>query len=369
MQHPTSPAESRVASFEVRLTRFLDAEGRALAPLPAFARDTDTLRRMYRVMTETRAIDHRAVALQRTGQLGTYASGLGQEAIGTAQGLALQPQDILVPAYRDYAAQFLRGVPPEAAFLYWAGDERSMCFPEGTPAHHDFPFCVPISTQLTQAVGVAYALKLQKRDAVVLATCGDGATSRGDFYEALNAAQVWKLPLVFMVSNNQWAISLPRAQQTAAETIAQKAVAAGMAGEQVDGNDVIASYAVLERALAAARAGHGPRLIEAISYRLHDHTTADDARRYRSQDEVKDAWSRCPVKRLRQYLEAQGLWNADDEAQLTRDVAAKAEAVTRAYLSTATEPPTAMFDSLYASLPSALAAQREDARRSATRGH
>ena len=360
MNDPTLPAESRVASFEVRLTRFLDAEGAALAALPAFAQNTDELRRMYRVMVETRAIDRKAVAMQRTGKLGTYASGLGQEAIGTAIGLALRERDILIPSYRDYAAQFLRGVPAESTFLYWAGDERSMCFPEGTPAAHDFPFCVPISTQLPQAVGVAYAIKLQKRDTVVLATCGDGATSRGDFYEAMNAAKVWNLPLVFMISNNQWAISVPRARQTGAETLAQKAIAAGIPGEQVDGNDVLATRAVLLRALEAARTGEGPSLIEAISYRLHDHTTADDARRYRTEEEVKDAWTRCPIKRLRAYMEAQGYWNAADEEQLVTDVSAKAEAVAQAYLAMEPEAPTAMFDSLYETLPASMEWQRAE---------
>lgn len=356
---PDDPSE-RVASFEIRLTRFIDAEGQALAALPAFAHDGNELRRMYRVMCETRAIDRKAVSLQRTGQLGTYASSLGQEAIGTAIGLALKPEDVLIPAYRDYAAQFLRGAPPETTFLYWAGDERSMLFPEGTPSHHDFPFCVPIATQVPQAVGVAYAFKLRGEPHVALASCGDGATSKGDFYEAISSAKVWNLPLVFMVSNNQWAISLPRSRQTGAQTIAQKAIAGGMPGEQVDGNDVIATRFVLERALEAARTGQGPRLIEAISYRLHDHTTADDARRYRSEEEVKEAWTRCPIKRLRAYMEAQSLWSEADEAQLAAEVAEKAESVARAYLATPPQAPESIFDHLYARLPSQYQWQRAE---------
>lgn len=360
MNRPSPLADQIVATFEVRLTRYLDAEGRALAPLPAFAQDADQLRRMYTVMVETRAIDRKAVSLQRTGQLGTYASGLGQEAVGTAIGLALRDKDVLIPSYRDYAAQFLRGVPPESTFLYWAGDERSMDFPADTPAHRDFPFCVPISTQIPQAVGVAYAMKLQKRPGAVLASCGDGATSRGDFYEALNAAQVWKLPLVFVAVNNQWAISVPRSRQTHAETLAQKAIAAGMPGEQVDGNDVVAARQVLHTALDAARLGQGPRLVEAQTYRLHDHTTADDARRYRSEEELSAAWKRCPILRLRTYLTTQGLWTASDEEQLDAQAAAKADAVAQAYLAMTPEPPQAMFDSLYAELPATLHAQRDE---------
>lgn len=369
MSAKTPEAEQIVASFEVRLTRYLDATGSVLAPLPTFARNLDTLRGLYRAMVETRAIDRKAVSLQRTGQLGTYASCLGQEAVGTAIGFALRDEDILIPAYRDYAAQFLRGVPPEVSFLYWAGDERAMDFPAGTPSHHDFPFSVPIATQVPHAVGVAYAVKLRRQPKVVLACCGDGATSKGDFYEAVSSAKVWNLPLVFLVTNNQWAISMPRARQTGASTIAQKAIAGGIPGEQVDGNDVIATRHVLERALAAARAGEGPRLIEAITYRLHDHTTADDARRYRSEDEVREAWTRCPVQRLRSYLLAIGAWDAPQEDSLNAACIDKAEAVARAYLALKPEPPEAMFDSLYASLPSTLAAQRAEVAAAAPREH
>lgn len=359
MIEPTASADQVVASFEVRLTRFVDAEGQVLAPLPDFAQP-EALRRMYRVMVETRAIDRKAVSLQRTGQLGTYASCLGQEAIGTAIGLALHDDDVLIPAYRDYAAQFLRGVPPESTFLYWAGDERSMRFPQGTPSFHDFPFSVPIATQVPQAVGVAYAFKLRKQARVALACCGDGATSKGDFYEAVSSAKVWNLPLVFLVTNNQWAISMPRERQTGAGTIAQKAIAGGIPGEQVDGNDVIATRFVLERALAAARSGQGPRLIEAITYRLHDHTTADDARRYRSEEEVKAAWERCPIKRLRLCMETLGCWSAADEAALAAEAAGKADAVAAAYLAVAPEGPEAIFDSLYARLPRAFENQRAE---------
>ncbi|MGQ0620482.1 MAG: pyruvate dehydrogenase (acetyl-transferring) E1 component subunit alpha [Panacagrimonas sp.] len=372
MENPVSDetpsCESVVARFEVRLTRFLDAEGAELAPLPPFA-TAEELRRMYGVMVETRAIDRKAVSLQRTGQLGTYASGLGQEAIGVATGLALRNEDILIPAYRDYAAQFLRGVPPESTFLYWAGDERSMCFPQGTPSFHDFPFSVPIATHVPQAIGVAYAVKLRKQARVVVAACGDGATSKGDFYEAVSSAKVWNLPLVFLVSNNQWAISMPRARQTGAGTIAQKAIAGGIPGEQVDGNDVIATRYVIERALAAARAGEGPRLIEAITYRLHDHTTADDARRYRSEDEVRAAWERCPIKRLRACMEARGCWSAAEEESLATQAAGKADAVARAYLAVKPEAPEAIFDSLYAHLPRAFDWQRAEVIAAGSKAH
>lgn len=360
MKKSTRSGETRVASFEIHHTCLLDAQGHALADWPDFAKDHEQLRNMYRVMCETRAIDKKAVALQRTGKLGTYASCLGQEAVGTAIGLAMREEDILIPAYRDYAAQFLRGVPPESTLLYWAGDERSMNFPEGTPSHHDFPFSVPIATHIPHAIGVAYAIKLRGENKVVVAACGDGATSKGDFYEAISSAKVWNLPIVFLVSNNQWAISMPRERQTGAQTIAQKSIAGGLPGEQVDGNDVIATRYVLERALAAARGGEGPRLIEALTYRLHDHTTADDARRYRDEKEVKAAWKRCPIKRLRTWLESDTGWTDADETEMQGVCDQKAEDVAEAYLKIEPEPPQAIFDSLYAVLPSALQSQREE---------
>lgn len=356
------PAATRIAQYEIFLTRLIDAEGLALADLPAFATDPQQLQAMYRLMLRTRAFDQKAVALQRSGQLGTYASCLGQEAVGTAVGYSLAPQDIYMPSYREYAAQFARGVPMHQLLLYWAGDERGMNYPAGTPAHHDFPLSVPIASHVPQAVGVAYALKLKREPRVVLASCGDGATSKGDFAEAISAAGVWKLPLVFLVVNNQWAISMPRTRQTSASTLAQKALAGGIPGEQVDGNDVIAIRQVLERALARARDGGGPSLVEAITYRLHDHTTADDARRYRDERQVEQAWTQCPIKRLRAFMHKQGYWSEDDELRLQREAATDVEQAVQTYLQTAPLPPQAIFDHLYAELPASLAWQREEVR-------
>jgi len=354
-------AREVVARFEVGYTQMLDEAGKAVADLPAFARDPATLRAMYANMVRTRVFDQRAIALQRTGQLGTYGACLGQEAIGTAMGFALQPQDVLVPAYREYAAHFLRGVDMADLLRYWGGDEAGMNY-AAEPARHDFPLCVPIGTQLPHAVGVAYAFHLRREPRVALASCGDGATSKGDFHEAISACGLWQLPLVIVISNNQWAISLPRARQCAAQTLAQKAVAGGIHGEQVDGNDVIASWAVIEAALQRARAGEGPTLVEALTYRLHDHTTADDARRYRSEAEVKAAWARCPILRLRLYLEAQQLWSDADEQALQAEAESFVEKEVQRFLATPAPPPEAMFDSLYASLPKTLQTQREHAR-------
>lgn len=352
-------ATQSVASFEVLLTRFLQPDGIARGELPAFAQDAEQLRAMYRLMVRTRAFDKKAVALQRTGQLGTYAACLGQEAIGVAIGHALQPDDVFMPAYREYAAQFARGVPMRDILLYWGGDERGMNY-DGGAAVNDFPLSVPIGTHVPQAIGVAYAFKLRKQPRVVLVSCGDGATSKGDFYEAVSSAKIWNLPIVFLVSNNGWAISLPFNRQTGAATVAQKAFAGGMPGEQVDGNDVLATRFVLERAIERARAGGGPSLIEALTYRLHDHTTADDARRYRSAEELEAAWERDPLKRYKTWLDTNGYWNLDEEEQLQGEAATTAEAAAQEFLAMPPQAPEAIFDHLYSTLPKTLGWQRDE---------
>ena len=360
-------AATRVAQFEVFFTQFLDPSGQARAEFPAFARDSEQLRAMYRWMLLTRAFDKKAVALQRTGQLGTYASCLGQEAIGVALGFAMKREDIFIPAYREYAAQFIRGVKMRDILLYWGGDERGMKF-EGTGSPHDFPLSVPIGTHVPHSIGVAYAVKLKKEKRVIVVSCGDGATSKGDFYEAVSSAKVWDLPIVFLVNNNQWAISMPIARQTGARTLAQKAFAGGMPGEQVDGNDVVASRFVLERAIERARNGEGPTLVEAMTYRLHDHTTADDARRYRSEDEVKAAWDKCPIKRMQTYLAAQKLWSDADEAKAAEEGAAAVEAAAQEFVKFPAAEPGEIFDSLYEKLPKQYEWQREEVQAAGPKG-
>jgi pyruvate dehydrogenase E1 component alpha subunit len=351
-------ALSTVAKFSIEYSQFLDPAGQATQAMPEFAADAAALIPLYRAMTLTRAFDAKAVALQRTGQLGTYASSLGQEAIGVAIGSAMQADDVLLPSYREYAAQFWRGVRMEEILLYWGGDERGNDF---SGPRRDFPICVPVGSHACHAVGVAAAMKLRHEPRVAVCVLGDGATSKGDFYESLNLAGVWTLPVVFVVNNNQWAISVPRARQSAAETLAQKAVAAGIPGEQVDGNDVVAVRHAVGRALARARAGKGATLVEALTYRLCDHTTADDASRYRSEAEVSRRWAEEPIARLRTYLGAQGAWSKADEEALIADGHAQVEAAVAAYLAMPPQPAAAMFDTLYATLPPALAAQRREA--------
>jgi pyruvate dehydrogenase E1 component alpha subunit len=347
-----------VARFEVRCTQYLDIQGKAVLPLPEFARDPRALVPAYRAMVLMRALDARATALQRTGRMGTYASTLGKEAIDAGVGAVLAKDDVVLPSYRESGILFLRGISPHRVFLYWGGDERGNVFPESP---RDFPFCVPIATQAAHAAGVAYAMKLRGERRAALAILGDGATSKGDFYEAINAAGVWRLPLVALVVNNQYAISAPRRLQSAAETLAQKGIAAGIACEQLDGNDVIAVRDVVGRALERARAGEGPALVEALTYRLSDHTTADDASRYRSPEELAEAWKREPVARLRSWLAASGAWSKDEEIALQRECAEQAQAAARAYLDTPPPSPEQMFRHLYARLPEAYVWQRDEA--------
>ncbi len=346
-----------IARFEVRRRSYLAPDGAPLRALPSFASDLDLLLALYRGMVLTRTFDLKAVALQRTGRLGTYAVSLGQEAVSIGIASAMREEDVLLPSYRDNAALLWRGVKMEEILLYWGGDERGNCS-SGPP--HDFPFCVPVGSQAPHAAGVAYAFRLRKEPRVAVCLFGDGATSKGDVWEAMNFAGVWKLPLVFVANNNQWAISVPLKLQTASATLAQKAIAAGFAGEQVDGNDVLAVRAAAEEAIAAARAGGGPRLIEAVTYRLGDHTTADDAARYRPPEEVQARWKEEPITRLRSYLVSRKAWGKSQEEQLAAECQERVEAAVERYLATGPRAPQTMFDHLYAELPAVYAGQRQE---------
>ncbi|MEK7878047.1 MAG: pyruvate dehydrogenase (acetyl-transferring) E1 component subunit alpha [Pseudomonadota bacterium] len=343
------------ARFEIPYSQFLDAHGKVVAPLPAFAADTAALIPLYQAMVLMRTYDAKAIALQRTGQIGTYASMLGKEAVEAGVGAAMAKDDVLLYTYRENGLQIMRGVTMRELFLYWGGDERGSDF---AGPRRDFPICITIASQCLHAVGVAYAIKLRKEPRVAVCMLGDGATSKGDFYEGINAAGTWRLPVVFVVTNNQWAISVPRKAQTAAQTLAQKALAAGFEGVQIDGNDVVAVHHTMREALAKARSGGGPTMIEAVTYRLADHTTADDASRYRPAEEVAAAWKCEPVLRLRNYLSEVGAWNKALEEELLRQCNEQVQAAAQAYLDAPAPPADQMFGHLYATLPPAYAAQR-----------
>ena len=346
-----------IARFKVRRRSYLAPDGAVLRPLPGFASDIDVLISLYRGMVLTRAFDLKAVSLQRTGRLGTYAVSLGQEAVSVGIASAMREEDVVLPSYRDNGTLLWRGTKMEEILLFWGGDERGNL--SSGPAH-DFPYCIPVASQAPHAAGVAYAFKLRKEPRVAVCLFGDGATSKGDVWEAMNFAGVHKLPLVFVANNNQWAISVPLQLQTASQTLAQKAIAAGFSGEQVDGNDAIAMRAAAEDAIGEARAGGGPRLIEALTYRLSDHTTADDAARYRPPEEVQARWKEEPIARLRAYLVSQKAWGKSQEEELAADCQKQIEAAIERYLATAPRAPETMFDHLYAELPRTYASQRAE---------
>lgn len=347
-----------VAKFTVAYLSYLDENGHFLDEIPAvFSREM--LCDLYKKMSLLRAFDTKAVNLQRTGQLGTYPSSLGQEAVGVGIGAAMHADDVLVPYYRDAGAQFQRACDLEDILRYWGGSEQGSAF---APSE-DFPICVPIATQLLHAAGVARAIQYKKESRAVVTTCGEGGTSKGDFYEALNVAGSWQLPFVCVVNNNQWAISVPRSAQTQTQTIAQKAIAAGIEGLQVDGNDILAVYTAVAYAIKKARLGQGPTLIEAVTYRLCDHTTADDAKRYRDDAELTTAWQKEPILRLKKCLMQHYAWTTGDEQALEKEIQTRLARSVENYLATASESSDAMFDTMYADLPMHLQLQKAEAKK------
>lgn len=346
-----------VAHFEVPYYQYLDQVSDPVGELPEFAQDAQRLIQLYKKMVLIRVFDNKAIALQRTGKLGTYPSTRGQEAVFIGMGDALDKNDVFVPYYRDVGTLFQRGVKLSEFLLFWGGDERGNCYVNNKI---DFPYSVPVGSQPLHAAGIATAIKIRKQKRAVLTVCGDGASSEGDFYEAMNVAGVWKLPVVFVISNNQWAISVPRHAQTSAQTLAQKAIAAGFSGEQVDGNDVIAVRHRIDEALKKARETNEPTLLEIISYRQSDHTTADDARRYEPEGIRETEWAKEPIERLRRYLVGLKVWDEQKEEVLLRECVAEVDANVTEYLNTPPQPPESMFDFLYETLPDIYADQREE---------
>ena len=348
-----------VASFEIDYLQYLGPDGRLVRDdLPEFAKDRRNLVELFKTMLYVRTFDTKAVALQRTGKLGTYASCLGHEAAHIGIGTAMQYDDVFAPSYREYGAQIVRGVKPRDILMYWGGDERGNDF-SGPP--HDYPWCVPIATQCLHAAGAALAFKLRGEPRVAVTCVGDGGSSKTDTYAAINSAGAYTLPFVLCIINNQWAISVPRKAQTGAQTLAQKGLAGGLDCVQVDGNDIIAVRAAMDHAIKRARNGHGGSVLELVTYRLSDHTTADDARRYRDDAEVKAGWEREPMSRLRTFLISEGVWSEAEEAAWKEECGKRVDEEVNAYLETKVQPVEAMFDHLYAELPPELEAQRADA--------
>jgi pyruvate dehydrogenase E1 component alpha subunit len=337
--------------FQVEHLSILDSDGNLDTSLEPAISDAD-LKRLHRGMLLGRRLDERMIRLQRQGRIGTFAPIKGQEASQIGAAFTLRPTDWMVPSFRETAAMLWRGWPIEKMLLFFAGQLEGG---QPAPDQHDLPITIPVATQLPHAVGLAYAAQYRGDDVVVMAFFGDGATSEGDFHEALNFAGVWHVPVVFVCQNNQWAISVPLKKQTHSRTLAQKALAYGMPGLQVDGNDVLAVHAAAREAVERARAGDGPTLIECVTYRLGVHTTADDPTKYRSAEEV-EAWERKdPLTRFGAYLQKKGLLEEGLEASVDAEIAA---AVDRFEARGAPDPLT-MFEHIYAERPPHLVRQRE----------
>lgn len=316
--------------------------------------DDAQVRCIYEDMMTVRIYDRKAVSLQRQGRFGTYAQMEGQEASLIASTYPLQPQDWMVTTYRETGAMWRHGVPLKSLSLYWMGNEFGSHMPEGVRV---LPMSIPVGSHPLHAVGLAYAGKYRRDNSIAITYFGDGATSEGDVHEAMNLAGVYQLPCVFFCQNNQYAISVPIRGQTASATIAQKAVAYGFPGVLVDGNDVFAIYTAVREAVARARGGAGPTLIEAYTYRMGAHTTADDPTKYRQDDEVAIWRERDPLRRVQAYLAARGQWSEDwEHALLERCTAVVEEAMSEAEAVPA-PPPQDMFRYMYADMTPALKAQ------------
>ena len=297
--------------------RILDAEGRTDVYEPELT--ADELKTMYRWMVFGRQLDERGLQLQRQGRVGVWGPMVGQEAAQVGLGQAMRPGDWIFPSYREVIALAMQGLALGDLFAYY----RGLYWPADPSRSGVFPIQIVIGDQSLHAVGAGMGFALQQQPHVAIGVLGDGATSQGDFLEALNFAGVFKAQTVLFVQNNQWAISMPRDRQTTSQTLAQKGLGQGVTGVLVDGNDVLATYAVSHWAIERARSGGGPTLVEALTYRIGAHTTADDPRRYQPPDEIEEWRRRDPLPRMRRYLERRGLWDSDAEAK------ANAEALER----------------------------------------
>jgi pyruvate dehydrogenase E1 component alpha subunit len=298
-----------------KMFQILKPDGKLQPGEKPFLNDKETFA-LYQKMVFIRLADQRAMMLQRQGRFGTYAPIWGQEACQVGSTYALKKGDWVFPAFREIGAALMMGISLRNYYLYWMGNEMGSRAPEGV---NFMPVSVPVGTQTLHAVGAAWAAKLKGDPVVTLVFFGDGATSKGDFHEAMNFAGVFKTPTVFFCQNNQFAISVPRSLQTASKTIAQKAIAYGFDGIQVDGNDLFAVFSATKEAVEKARSGGGPTLIEGVTYRFGPHTTADDPTKYRAEEEIEPWKPLDPFVRLRFFLKEKGLWNEEVEKKLNEE--------------------------------------------------
>lgn len=323
----------------------------------------DVLRTLYRAMLRLRLLDERMLALQRQGRIGFYGVSTGEEAAVIGSAYVLQPKDWIFPALRQAGAALLRGFPLELLIAQCIGNSLDVQKGRQMPCHYSYKpahfvaWSSCIGTQLPQAVGLAWAAKLKGDPIVALAYLGDGATSEGDFHVAMNFAGVYRAPVVFFCQNNQWAISVPLAQQTAAKSIAIKAEAYGFGGVRVDGNDVLAVYRASRAAVGQARSGGGPTLLEAVTYRMGGHSSSDDPTRYRDESEVKAWQKRDPIERFRRYLMQNELWSDSADEELRKAIEAEIGRAIKVAEAAPPPPIESLFEDVYAQMPWHLRAQ------------
>jgi pyruvate dehydrogenase E1 component alpha subunit len=311
---------------------------------------------LYQKMVFIRVADQRGLLLQRQGRFGTYAPIWGQEACQVGSGYVLQKGDWVFPAFREIGITLMMGIPLKSFFVYWMGNEMGSRAPEDINV---LPVSIPVGTHIPHAVGTAWAAKIKGDKIVTMSFFGDGATSKGDFHEAMNFAGVFKTPTVFFCQNNQFAISVPRSRQTASATIAQKAIAYGFDGIQVDGNDLFAVITATKEAVDKARSGGGPTLIEGVTFRFGPHTTADDPTKYRDNEEIERWKPLDPMVRLRFYLKGKGLWSEEVENRMTEDAQKEIDQVVKDAESFPAPKPEEIFEYVFAEMTPQLKEQLE----------
>lgn len=327
------------------------------------------LKELYKYMLMVRLMDERGMLLQRQGRLGFYISAEGQEAVHVGAGYALDTEDWYYPHYRDPGVALMRGATFKEVFHQLYGDAQDDLKGRQMPNHfswkdrHVVSVSSPLSTQIPQATGTAYGMKYRGERKVVMSSFGDGSTSEGDFHVGLNFAAVWKCPVVFLCNNNHWAISVPLHKQTASESIAIKALAYGMEGIRVDGNDVLAVYRASKEAVDRARNGQGPTLIEAVTYRMGPHSSSDDASRYTPKEQLELWRKKDPLAKFERYLQRKGAWDAAWAEQLKEAIKADIAEAVKAAEATPRPPLKSMFDDVYAAWTPQLREQHDDLKR------
>jgi len=345
-----------IKKFEVPYLQILDETGKIVDKKEMPEISKEDLRQIYWLMILSREYDERCILLQRQGRIYTYASLRGQEAAQIASAFAMTKNDMAFPSFREHGVYITRGAPLDAMFLYNKGDERGAA---GKGVNVFMP-SIPVASHIPHAAGAGMAFHYQKKKAAAIAYFGDGSTSKGDFHEAMNFAGAFKANTVFLCQNNQWAISTPTKEQTAAETIAQKAIAYGFEGIRVDGNDIFAVYKVVKDALTKARSGKGPTLVECLTYRMGDHTTSDDYTKYRSKEEVKKHEKFDPITRLRAYLMQQKIMTNAEDIRLHNKAKKEVDAAIKKFEAIKPYPAEDIIKYLFAELPAELQIELEE---------